>query len=276
MSRRVTRRSKHFRNDQWNYQERYDYTKYLWDKPKAGLAAAKEAANTNIEIQFGWRPLIQDLMRMFDFGTAFEARMKELNRLYSGSGLKRRMTLQTYSSSDSGTQNVYSDSITGVLSTEWTRTREYRRWGTIRWKPDDPNWRPTGSEVLRMLTGFTLGNTPSVVWELMPWSWLADYFANVSLYLRSMQNRLNCRVFDASIMTHQRTTVVYAGKSYSYGGLGTINLASGTKISERKTRSVSFATGLDVQLPILNGQQLSILSSLAIARTGSTKPLTGY
>lgn len=226
----------------------------------------KELANANLALQFGWKPLISDLKKLLDFQGAFDKRMDELNRLSQGQGLKRSHSEGTKTSS------YYDDSIALQTYLELIRAHEnressVRRWSSVRWKPSNAILGKSNQDLRRIATRHFYGLDKSQliqnVWNLIPWSWLVDWFAGVDDLLGASNNSL-AHSPKVCVMTHSQETRTY---SVYYIKFDRVSCSDGRLQLEHKQRYVA-GSSVSASLPILSGRQLSILGSLAITKSG--------
>ncbi len=241
---------------------------YLKPTAKNAISASQQLGAANLAIQFGLLPLFGDLKRMVLFMDSVEKRRKESNRLFSGNGLRRRLDVNASSEDFQVNYRVESRYSTyGVVPLSTQRTA--RRWATVRWKPASPSQLPPSDETIRqLLMGMTLQSVASVAWELLPWSWLADYFGNVGQTLTALNNRIPVSAPRVNIMTTYSESLSHPGGIWSTsGGTPVLKVSSGSRKATRKLR----ATYVGVQLPSfglpeLGARQLSILSSIVSTR----------
>ncbi len=230
-----------------------------------GLSAAKEVAAENLAIQFGWAPILSDLAKIAEFQKRYDRRVNELNRLYSGSGLKRRIDLGSWSASK--TVNVWAWSTHGIyVNVPVVQNSVARNWAVVKWQPDSPARAIPGSDDFnRKLLGLTPSNIPSAAWELLPWSWLTDYFSNMGDYISLTNNHLLAKCIGGTIMHNGVLTSSWNSK---YIG-GSLHFSAGYRRRTSKHRRPFTAfdfTPISGSFPILSGRQTSILSSLAMLR----------
>jgi hypothetical protein len=117
-----------------------------------------------------------------------------------------------------------------------------------------------------MMLGLTLESVPSAAWELLPWSWFADYFGNVGQTLTASSNHVGTQPPKGCIMSYYNVTHTFPSKA---GGTGNYrwSISSGRKVDEIKRRTVFSGVELPhFRLPILGGRQLSILGSIFATR----------
>jgi hypothetical protein len=224
-----------------------------------------KGANAYLSYQFGWRPLINDIGTALDFSKQVDARIGELKRMFSDKGLKRRIKLgEATVSQDELDVVVQSDGA--LVRCKHTARTQKRMWGTVRWKPADGAYPPStdlGSyTVAKALLGAGVSGFTQAAWQLMPWSWMVDWFGNVDEYLQASDNTIPATHSDVNIMTNIVSTHKFTVKdkpSWLTGGD-----ASGTL--ETKSRFQGSSPSLAAKVPLLSGSQISILGALAVQR----------
>lgn len=230
-------------------------------------AAISAAASQYLGYQFGWKPMISDLRNMLTFNAQVDKRIVELNRLYSSTGLKRRLNL--YENVVSSERSIVFDSILGayVYGKMFTVTRR-RVWGTIRWRPTavprDIGHQALGREARKLVFGMDhLGFDATQAWNLIPFSWLADWFGNFGDWLAAHRNDVPAApTGPCNIMT---LTETYETWLRSDGINKIITGAEGTRVLRTKERAQSAGT-LSAHLPLATARQLSILAALNLQR----------
>lgn len=123
---------------------------------------AKNLANNWIELQYGWRPLIKDA-----------AGMAELLAHQLQAPLEMRVSASLRREESGYSPPAYVGSGSGVYyfhETRWTKSEDRRL--TVFVKE-----RPNAFAVL----GFT--RPENLAWELLPWSFVADWFIPIGSYL---------------------------------------------------------------------------------------------
>jgi len=219
-------------------------------------------ATANLEYQYGWAPLIGDLMKMTQFGEAFERRKAQLEHANTKSGLRRRITLESTSTSVVNNNKDW-QSLGISCSGSEVITTHVERWATSRWKgagwPDTSdagkNW-----QVTRSLLG--LGLSPATIWSAMPWSWMVDWFTDVGDFLETNRNTFPVYLESMAVMQSTTTTLVrnqrFITKGFT-GGTGKMKLVSKVRLPQTLLNA---PTGF---VPALGDQQVGILASLTVA-----------
>jgi hypothetical protein len=229
------------------------------------LDKVRNHANWSLSYQMGWKPLISDLLKTLTFQEEVERRVDELQRLWSSKGLKRRLKL----GSDSKAQDfpfVLESQLGVTFNAIWKNATTAKMWGTVRWKPTAVPSTPPGSKELNryafgLVTGVQ-GFRPEVLWDMMPWSWMIDWFGNVGDYLAATSNNVPCEHGLVNIMRQTNTQIYLTrtdNKDIVKGGEGYARY-------ERKERFIRTGAVITASLPFLNGRQLSILGALALQR----------
>jgi hypothetical protein len=192
-----------------------------------------------------------------------DRRRREIDKLYSGRGLRRRISL------DSGggraatrTQFASFGGFTNV-AVSLEGTTHFERWAVVKWKPTRPSVLPPSDGELRAhLLGLHLSHILENVWEALPWTWLIDYFTNIGDVIQA-GNHYIATPAGGTVMT--RSTTMYTHREYTFSS-GRCRLTPASLRYEQKRREVIGSPVLSAQLPNLTTGQLSILGSLAILR----------
>jgi hypothetical protein len=235
----------------------------------SGLNPVKEAAAANLAYKFGWAPIIEDLGKLLDFTEHANRRQQVLKKAYSKRGVRRKIDLDSFSQSHSGNLLVWS--VYGsTLSPQYLGVVNSETWATIRWIVRDPTkygYEPTFKEALHTALGFNKGQIPISVWKAIPWTWMIDWFTDISNILQANYNSIYFKPYRLSIM---RTTV----DTFEHKPILNINgsplnyLTPGQYKATFKSRYVnnSPSTNFTLRLPFLDSYKLSVLGSLAVLR----------
>lgn len=229
------------------------------------LLSPKEIANQHLGALFGWLPLFDDVKKLIEFGSYVNKRSDEIRRLYSASGLKRRISLGNDNKHEQHTYPTLSGGPSVDVDTAITTNETL--WATVRWKPDMvPGFHsPSDSERLalarRVASGMTVEGAIQGAWDLIPWSWMVDWFANVGDYITMSSNTIPASPVSVCVMRKKETTVTFKPLSkpvWLQGG-------GGRTLYVTKNRYVGGAA-LEASLPYLDGRRLSVLGSLFVQR----------
>jgi hypothetical protein len=159
--------------------------------------------------------------------------------------------------------------ITGKRTDVYTKFS----WATAEWKLDPDTDIPTMSDrdllgyARRLCDGITTFGAAETAWELLPWSWLADWFSNTQNFIAAHNNSVPCSY---GRLCYMRTT-----KGNSVIEVDPSSIPPGVTLSGqfrlwgvRKIRQplVPISVIPLPSLPILDVGQWSILASLAAVR----------
>lgn len=228
----------------------------------SGLDPLKEAASANLAYNFGWKPLLEDLFKALDFQKQMDKRRERLLRTTSSDGLRTRVTLDSSSDIERGSAPIHTS--WGVdLTLPYTETRSYETWATCRWYANasvDLDSMLFEPNLWNAAYGFRGRAIPITVWKALPWSWMIDWFVNVSDMLQATDNLIDFTPeFGAVMRTHETT------RTYDFHPvLKEQCVVKGT----RKTRAaLPLNSGIPLpKLPIMDDFRAGILSSLLVTR----------
>lgn len=227
---------------------------------------------------YGIAPMISDIAGMMNFESHVQRRADELERLYSKGGLKRRVKLlNTVAKSAKSFVAVQSQVDTVYARMQDVTTLE--QWATVRWLPTSrPAQAFSKSDyaaqakglvlgLRRTATGFSARNDAwsdlSDIWNLMPWSWMVDWFGNVGDYIDSNRNTVPAQSSRINVMTKTKTVRTYT----RWSGSSTWHTGGDASFSrESKSRTQASGSTVAASLPFLSGSQLSILGALSLQR----------
>lgn len=242
-----------------------------------------------LNVQFGWVPFVSELRKMYETYQTLDKRLDDLVR-NNGKGIRRRRNLGDTTNTTS-TTNSFPGSLAAFQPTlsfvglsgnslmiTQTITKE-KIWfaGRFRYYVPDIGSSQWTARATRALYG--ANPTPSLLWEILPWSWLIDWFSNVGDVVSNLSTNAvdNLTADYAYVMRTKSTTVITTSTgiihpythptdpSRNIGG-STVN-ASSFSIEETKSRVRGSPYGLGITYSGLSAYQLSILGALGISRS---------
>jgi hypothetical protein len=230
-------------------------------------ALSREAGSDYLTYQFGVSPVVRDLMKMMDFLNQVERRIRMLEALLDREeGLNRSATVwentSTFTPWVKPLTPFYNDSNT--IELVWTTER--RKWVSTKWKLEG-NLPLSGNEDLRALANrLTFGQyaSLSMIWELMPWSWLIDWFGNLGDLLNGQRNYLPVSHSGSCLMT-KTLTRPRSWKVVNRVGTWSLTLSPETRVHLKRV-VLPVAPHPEFSIPFLDGRQLSILSAISVTR----------
>jgi len=235
-------------------------------KSVSGLSPVKEAAASTLAYQFGWAPLLQDLGRLIDFSAAVKRRQTELEKAHSKTGLRRRISLGTDNNYRQGKSYIWSSY--GLTARPTWRTHESAvTWAVVWWKVRDPSQigrKPTFNEAYDTALGLNPGHIPIQIWKALPWSWMIDWFTDISNVMTANYNLIYYKPSRLAVM--RTSTSICRHNRMTFGTDGVIS--AGTMWATYKDRWVNNSPSAApvLKLPFIDNFKLSILGSLSILR----------
>lgn len=246
-----------------------------------------------LNIQFGWKPFVSDLRKAYHLMKTIDKQMAQIIR-DNGRNIRRRATIQDETATSQTVQESGvpwlnwvgvppSYPISGGCnpwsrSTVTTRTKT-RIWfaGSFRYYiPDTGSWQWNARARAAL---FGVLPTPELLWEVLPWSWLIDWFTNVGDVLANLSpNAVDNLVMnysfimkEVSIRTEYTNTTSYGSNTIGGKPFWDIPAFSATtsSVDEDITRTRvggGNPFGLDVPASSLTSGQWAILAALGLSR----------
>lgn len=224
--------------------------------------------------QFGWAPLLRDLTKMYGLYHTIDKKISDI-RKNNGKWLLRHGTIATdrkiyqWENSDPGFYPVFSGDIPqiGGFHNIGYGSLETKSWFSGRFRYYIPEkemytsqWR---RNTIRKMYGLTL--TPDMAWELIPWSWLIDYFTNAGDIFGNLSGGYvdavakYAYVMQTTSHNMQQLSTLITKRSGSYSGVVTRQV-------EVKTRRAASPFGFGMTNSPLRESQLAILAALGLTK----------
>lgn len=230
------------------------------------------AAEANLKYRFGIAPMMNDIRKLTRFVDLSNQRFRELKKLQKHKAIRKRLSLE-YEQVTSPPESVILHSqgafITGSRQNVYTR----KAWATVEWKLDPGSDIPSQSDdqlmklARRTVTGVTTYGAAETAWELLPWSWLADWFGNVGEFIASRNNTVPCTWGRIAYMaTTKGTAVIQIDPTSVPPGVALSGQIRMWVTRKRRYPLIPISPIPLPSLPILDLGKLSILASLATLR----------
>lgn len=172
-----------------------------------------------LKYRFGLLPFVADIKTLAQITKKLESRIIEYNTLAKTGKLRRK-----HVKLDVVTERTQSDvtlHTEGAMFIDGTRdtVSTMEVYGSVTWKPKE------GTELKLSGLGafnkavesiFDLGELDAeTVWKLLPWSWLVDYFVDLSSYLESLEWNKLVYPLDITITRVHRTHAKEVATQYN-------------------------------------------------------------
>lgn len=232
---------------------------------KSGKINAGDVPGGWLAYQFGWAPLVSDLLSLFNLAKMMKDRMNYLRNLEKGSLVRRKLGEHDVTGFGNGTTyRSVALNRGGWAYQATTETREtVKVWFTARAKLLSP--LPEGTSDLedlteRMVLGLSV--RPWSVWEYIPWTWLIDYFLNVGSFLEAHGALASLRIQRLNLMATQQVIRLHTGVQTA-DGLSARSPVMKTTVKRRKV--YDNPTPMPSFVPFLSGTQMMNLGALLTA-----------
>lgn len=236
----------------------------------------KSSGNAYLAYNFGWRPMVSDMRKMVWVTEAVNKRLVVLRNLLAH-GIHRPLRIGV--ESNFGEDNVslpFTEEPPFDAAVDWKvhKWSTAELWGGTRWQmPESAKLLLRSDEDLQKSKAFRsvfgLGAHPAALWELIPWSWLVDWFSHIQDILEVMYYRPIPVDFGGGYVCLKRRTI---GKVfYDYDGdylpFGRVGFGYDRITKQR----LVFADAINtISVPgtgfAFSGYQLSILAALVATR----------
>lgn len=237
----------------------------------------RNAGSAYLNIQFGWVPFIRDIRDALRTMDKIEQRLAQLTR--DNGKTVRRSGIVTRSSSIVSSKAVGSGQVTvqpALVTQFYSRTGEWFRddrtqtlskyWFSGKYRYYIPDIKTRHGRARTLLRQFGLDVTPQVFWNLMPWTWLADWYGSYGDIARNItaMHQYNLTAKYAYIMGHELSVTEQSQQIWDRNG--TPHIMSRKSITELKSRMAATPYGFGVKADSLNDYQISILAALGVSR----------
>lgn len=251
---------------------------------RGGRLNMSNVAEWHLALQFGWAPLVKDYRTLHKGQSGLQEKVAQLLR-DNGRPVRRKFVVDKYTTNDesvtvTGQGNTYASPIleTTLYASAGTKmetvkvTRKVWCSGRFRYfLPEGPRTVEWKKKLLRRMYGFRI--TPSVMYNLFPWSWLVDYFTNLGSVMDNLssgvEDRLICDYF------YTMTEVTYRARvqvnfSTRQGSVVTPIVCYTEYEGVRKRRHAGGIFGIGLKPEDLSTNQVAILMALGMSNTNSS------
>lgn len=228
----------------------------------------RDISKGRLSAEFGWKPFINDLLSLLKVQEAFTARVRELDHLQR-TGIRRKRKIWSGSSQPYTVFEGLLESLLGMAAEgRIVNVTTAEVWGFVKWMPENDIYTKLGlwntSKESRALLAI-LGITPTIadlstVWELLPFSWLADWCTNAGDYIASHRNSVGAHPTKIQIMRRFRTESTATITSVSNGF--SITPMHSVRRRENLYRHPIANLSVDAHLPFLNERKVAILADV--------------
>lgn len=222
------------------------------------------AGGQYLNYRFGWKAFVADIKILAGIMKELEQRISDFNYMVEHGHMRKKKHLDSWSgvptSAYTTFHSAYGAPIRGDLRIDTTM----ETWGSVTWGLNGDKTLPL-DELSRFNRAvsviFDLEDIDAAtMWELLPFSWLVDYFLNVGDLLHSQTMRYEVQPYDVCIMRHYtaraRVIPTVYNKNISISG-------DGVYLREIKTRDwVIPPTTSTLSFDLLRGDRWKVIAAL--------------
>lgn len=245
----------------------------------------KKVANEWLNTQFGWIPFVKDVSDFLDTYDKVPRKLRHLKR-DNGKWIKRVRRLQNNDSlTDLDSSWGSSGLVWPSLSTSFYRTVNGKRVHTVthkeqlvstwfegRFRYYIPDLVERGGQtslvnhIRQVLRVYGVRVSPSLLWNLTPWSWLADWSSNLGTVIDNLDGILydNLTAKYAFVMRHSVLRITNISVIHLVGPKDVY--CQWSKEIETKSRLPATPFGFGLDEDSFTPRQISILASLGLSR----------
>jgi len=226
--------------------------------------------------RWGIAPFLSDVTGMIGLQEKVDKRFLDLNRLHSGQKQRTRTKLGTGSMKVKSANQTF-ESGAFFMQGYWEDVYTYKVWGTCQWyapewsiyrKMDPPALLARAkSEIL----GLTAMGAVEAAYELLPWSWLVDWFTDAGTIISANLNSLDLLHSGMCIMqTSQiKRKATYLPMAARYANIEIKPMTRTRTVKERRIVTTLIPVPM-LRWPILTGRQVSIVGALSVVKASPT------
>jgi hypothetical protein len=253
----------------------------------------KTTGKTYLEVQFGLNPFLQWAKSM---GTSIRKYKKLTSTLERNSGKQVRRRRQLYSNTYSTvvydealgsapvwrmnlgnydiSQYIDWSSARVIVTDTFHSTCNFSGAFTYYLAPQLGSFNKIENALQKFNLAFGTSADIDVMWEVTPYSWLVDYFANIGQILANVTDAAQySQVMKYGYIMHdlRARRVIRITGAKAKGSNTPLDLVTSDVTRRKKTRMSANPYGFGVTMDQLSPQQLAILSALGFAKGGMTQ-----
>jgi len=249
------------------------------------LSDFRNLGSEYLNYSFGWKPFVGDLRKMYNLWKTIDKRMAQIVR-ENGRSIRRRATLVNERS-----RNVeLGEGLPGAWIYGWpylgggyasiktTRIVEEDVWFVGKFQYYIPDTSSSMWNAKARAALFGVLPTPELIWNVLPWSWLIDWFSDMgdfySYFSANAVDNLVCHY--SYVMRRWKARTEYSvdtnrdglnAPPFAFWPNLTFSFSTVLEDEIKMRYGGGNPFGLNVKLDSLSGHQLAILAALGISRS---------
>lgn len=250
---------------------------------KAGTDRARQSGDQFLNLEYGWKPIVNDLRAVASQIDSAERIFAQYER-DAGRTVRRRYEFPIKRESSFLSWTDFASGYYAPANTDLNRagrsftvsrldestTKTWFSGAFVYHLPKD--WRPVkemGEANRKLSEMFTVELTPETVWNLIPWTWATDWFGNVGDILSNVTDWANDGLVMryGYLMQHNVVKSTYTlHENRPLWGMTPGAVSKITLVTETKLRKRANPYGFGVSWDGLTAVQAAILAALGITR----------
>lgn len=241
------------------------------------LNSFRSLGSNYLAVEFGWKPMLRDIQSFYQSLRKIDKQIAQLRR-DNGKWIRRGGTVLKNSTQESKVyldNRIYPAPFTNGLpiTVRKDSTITEHVWFSGAFRYYIPGLMDQKWGRLRALDQlWDLSISPHQVWQLIPFSWLVDWFSNVGSVIGNLQASIDDHLVAkyAYVMREKHASHRYIGNIsvYQNATSNVVNYQPELAVDEyTKCRHSANPFGFDFDLPSLSSWQTSILAALGMSRS---------
>lgn len=233
------------------------------------------SANNYISWRWAVKPMMSDIRKLLNFAELVDDRSRFLGKLRRGEAVRRKVKLRHRHQEVDETNITLASAFGTTISAKRKVIYDESVWASLRWKSSPnsfttPYLTPIADrrKAFNMTFGINSFELLRTAWELMPWSWLVDWFGGIGDIISLHNQTVPAFHSDLCVMRHMRAKRVYTIIPGTWSQWINVDRYP-TETYDSKERVLDAALWFpalpSVNFPLLDSGKWSILSALACA-----------
>lgn len=223
-----------------------------------GRTGSHNPADHYLAQQFGWNPLISDLRTFANLANAISARKKALSKASRRKSMRVKLGSSTTSWNGNTTYSISN------LYYKMSYTLKQSSWATMSYVADVGSLPDDGDGLSQLNWALGTAGSASTLWNMIPWSWMIDYFTTIGSYLEANRGNIQWKAESMCVMQHSKldTSATITSQSWRWKNA---SLTGGDTWEWKKRRVYSVPQARAIFSPLLSTQQVMNLGALALS-----------
>lgn len=243
---------------------------------KKRVQLARQSGDEYLNVQFGWLPLISD---MRSFARSVNKSEAILNAYHAGSDMDTRVGYHFPTTDETATftdnplcylagDNTYSGRLSVNSFARQTKKTWFSGTFTYHLPASDAQMSRLGRHILDAQKLLGVVPTPENIWNSSPWTWGADWFANIGDVMTNVSNLgpNGSALRWGYLMSSVRTELKISSPQQQLKSGVWVSSGSQTRVNEWKKRIAAHPFGFGVTDLDLSSTQRAVIAALGLTR----------